>query len=367
MEKYVDPFPSSIDISIITNDRPLSLTRLLKSLSQSHFYGDTANLRINAEQSADDETLKIIQNIDWPHGAVFVHHRVVQGGLMPAVVESWYPPSNDTYGLLLEDDVELSPLFYAWAKMSLLRYRYLKPVQTVSFITFSLRYGDSANRSPLLFGISLYQQKIVELPLEGRRLFNARALFNKHGIPDRSTPYLSSIPCSWGAIYFPEHWREFHAYLPLRLSGVPTFNHTDLIVPNVRSNKWKRSWKKYFIELAYLRGYVMLYPNYPDFVSLSTNHLEVGSHVKIRTAEKQRQFQVPLMETTHRGTVGLLDLPARTLPPWDALPVLNLTGHMTTLASLAKVGHVRREELTGCTDHPALFDIRHLLCTTPKL
>lgn len=81
------------------------------------------NLRINIEQTADDDTLKIIQNVDWPYGTVFVHHRIVQGGLMPAVVESWYPRSDDTYGLLLEDDVELSPLFYAWAKMSLLRYR----------------------------------------------------------------------------------------------------------------------------------------------------------------------------------------------------------------------------------------------------
>jgi hypothetical protein len=38
-------------------------------------------------------------------------------------VESWYPRSNDSYGLLLEDDVEVSPLFYAWIKLALLRYR----------------------------------------------------------------------------------------------------------------------------------------------------------------------------------------------------------------------------------------------------
>ncbi|KAG6890311.1 hypothetical protein C0995_009517 [Termitomyces sp. Mi166 len=339
-----------VDISIITNNRPLSLSRLLKSLTKAHLYGDTVNLRMNVEQSADDETLQIVQNIDWPHGIVFVHHRIVQGGLMQAVVESWYPHSNDAYGLLLEDDVELSPLFYAWAKMSLLRYR-SSHLQTVRKI------------SPRLF-----QQKNVELPLEGRRSFNARALFSTHGIPDPTTPYLSPIPCSWGGIYFPEHWREFHAYLPLRLSGSPfKLKLDETIVPNVRSNKWTKSWKKYFIELVYLRGYIMLYPNYPDFISLSTNHLEVGSHVKVRTPEKQKQFLVPLMETTNCGTVGLLDLPARTLPRWDALPVLNLIGDMATLESLARVGHARREELTGCTDYPALFDIRQLVCTAPRL
>ena len=71
----------------------------------------------------DDETLRIVDGYEWLHGAKFIHRRVVQGGLLPAVVESWYPSSNDSYGLMLEDDVELSPLFYAWAKMSLLMYR----------------------------------------------------------------------------------------------------------------------------------------------------------------------------------------------------------------------------------------------------
>lgn len=113
-----------IDISIITNDRPHSLSRLLTSLSRARYFGDKLTLRVNAEQTADKGTLQLVQNIQWNHGAVFLHHRVVRGGLLPAVVESWYPLSNDTYGLLLEDDVEVSPLFYAWLKMSLLRYRF---------------------------------------------------------------------------------------------------------------------------------------------------------------------------------------------------------------------------------------------------
>lgn len=113
-----------VDISIITKDRPKSLSRLLHSLSNGRFFGDSANIRINLEQSADMETMKLAEGFSWPRGSVFTHHRVIHGGLLPAVVESWYPGSNDTYGLLLEDDVELSPLFYAWVKMSILRYRY---------------------------------------------------------------------------------------------------------------------------------------------------------------------------------------------------------------------------------------------------
>src|SRR5882672_1140995 len=80
------------------------------------------------------------------------------------------------------------------------------------------RYGDANNNSPQLFGISLYQQKNIELKLQGRRPFDARALFYDHRLPHPNTPYLSQIPCSWGAVYFPEHWREFHEYLAIRFS-----------------------------------------------------------------------------------------------------------------------------------------------------
>jgi hypothetical protein len=75
------------------------------------------------EQSSDMETMRIVEDLKWEQGSMFVHHRVIHGGLLPAIVESWYPQSNDTYGLLLEDDIEVSPLFYAWVKMSILRYR----------------------------------------------------------------------------------------------------------------------------------------------------------------------------------------------------------------------------------------------------
>ncbi|KAI0080944.1 hypothetical protein K474DRAFT_1704236 [Panus rudis PR-1116 ss-1] len=215
------------EMTVITNDRLESLTRLLKSSNDAIYFGDLVNMRINLEQASDLQTLRVVQSYQWKHGALSVHKRVLHGGLLPAVVESWYPHSDDSYAVILEDDVELSPMFYAWIKMGLLRYR-------------------------------------------------------------------------WGAIYFPEHWREFHDYLSIRLSGqLPDLPVDAVVAPGVRSSKWTRSWKKYLIEFAYLRGYVMLYPNYAGFVSLSTNHLEVGSHVKDMPLEaylqKRRLFLLPLM------------------------------------------------------------------------
>ncbi|KAH9967160.1 hypothetical protein BC827DRAFT_1171935 [Russula dissimulans] len=196
------------------------------------------------------------------YGATFVHHqRITHEGLLTAVVESWYPHSNDSHGVILEDDVEVSSLFYAWLKLALRH-----------------RYGDMRIKLPPLFDISLYQQKILELHIEGRKPFDARWLFNTTGIGPPNTQYLSQKPCGWGAVYFPEHWREFHTYVAYRLTD-PSLSLKEDIVPNVRSSRWQRSWKKYCIGMVFLR-YTMLYQNYASFSSLSTNHLEPSAQVK---------------------------------------------------------------------------------------
>lgn len=116
-----------ITFSIITHNRPQSLNRLLQSLSSSLYFGDDTdlNVAIHIDSSADPETKRLAQRFSWlPESHVKLNQRIVHGGLLPAIVESWYPHGNNSYGLLLEDDVELSPLFYAWIKMAILKYRY---------------------------------------------------------------------------------------------------------------------------------------------------------------------------------------------------------------------------------------------------
>ena len=359
-----------VELSVITNDRPSSLRRLLQSLSNSQYFGDELNIRISIEQGADYETLELVDGWNWEHGSIFVTRRVIHAGLLPAVVESWYPHSNDSYGLILEDDVEVSPLFYAWVKMSLLRYRYCIHCERFPHAPHPLdwnRYGENQNRSAQMFGISLYQPKVIETRPEGREFFNPRTVFAANDMIEYTTPYLSQIPCSWGAIYFPEHWREFHSYLNVRLSEA-LFGIDAVVVPDARSNRWSKSWKKYFIELAYLRGYVMVYPNYDNFVSLSTNHLEIGSHVKNSSREtyvqKREMFRVPLMGL--EGTTRPTDLPHGTLPMFRDLPVLDLFGRLTSLETLIRRGQARRSEIIPtCELSPRTHirpDFRDLLC-----
>ncbi|GAA5832065.1 hypothetical protein JCM11251_002805 [Rhodosporidiobolus azoricus] len=346
-----------IDLSVVSNDRPVSLHRLLSSLQSAYYFGDDVSLAINLEQTADRLTHRLVDDLRWPHGTVNLRHRILLGGLMPAIVESWYPTSNDSYGVLLEDDVEVSPLFYGWLKFTILQYRY----------TLAGRRASSR-----LFGVSLYQQKNIELRPEGRQPFDAHQLFADLSLHP-TTPYLSQIPCSWGAAYFPEVWREFHTYLSLRLSEL-ALPISEPIIPAIRSNRWPRSWKKYFNELVFLRGYSSLYPNFPEFESLSTNHLEKGAHVHTSQVEEKKKslFEVPLLDGDASLVESLPGGPGRErLPIYDALPVMDLWGSLASTDELLERGWQTTRMVGSCGDSfgslpdliaPPTFNARELLC-----
>ncbi|KAI8095325.1 hypothetical protein BDF21DRAFT_328496 [Thamnidium elegans] len=335
-----------LDLVVITDRRPESLSRLLTSLNQAYYLGDdTMELMIHMEQSADRVTQQVVESFDWKHGPKMIRHRIRKGGLMPAIIESWYPSDNNHYGVLLEDDIELSPLFYVWAKYNILKYRYS---------------SNESNAYQHVYGVSLYSPRNLELLPEGRRPFDPSPVLTASGY-DARAPYATQVPCSWGAVYFPEHWRMFHTYLTSRIEKEDTWKgYYNITVPGSRSSNWKKSWKKYFIELTYLRAYVMIYPNFKDFESFSTNHLEYGTHVKDngRTESKVSQFLVPLMQ---RDTI-LEQLPEHGLPTFDQMPVMDLWGRIKTVNELDEVAANWHKKVSICRRKPDSFDPSDLLC-----
>jgi hypothetical protein len=91
----------------------------------------------------------------------------------------------------------------------------------------------------------------------------------------------------------------------------------------------------------------MLYPNYEDFRSLSTNHLELGTHVKDLLAAQKRKasFEVPLLQLEDTVLEGLLD---DRLPSWDGLPLLDFWGGLVTHGEVLQRARITLEELALC-------------------
>ena len=177
-----------------------------------------------------------------------IRHRVVKGGLITAVTESWFPSSDDEWNFFLEDDISVSPLFYIWAKYALLTYQ----------------YGAPEDRMPDFMGVSLYTPRMIETAKERFKVDLPTDMKRVTG--HRYTPFLDQVPCSWGALYSPTVWKEFRNYLRMRLEQGESVK---MNIPGSRINGWKGSWKKYLMEMSYSRGLYMLYPNFKDQVLLT--------------------------------------------------------------------------------------------------
>ncbi|XP_077227844.1 uncharacterized protein LOC143860884 [Tasmannia lanceolata] len=312
-----------ISVNIITQNRVSSLQRLLNSLSEAYYLGDEIPISFNMDSKVDEETLKLVGSFKWPHGPKSLRRRIIQGGLIRAVSESWYPSSDDDFGLLLEDDIEVSPYYYLWIKYALLAYHY-----------------DPQISFPELSSISLYTPRLVEVVKE-RPKWNATEFFKQI---HPNTPYLHQLPCSWGAVFFPKQWREFYVYMNMRFTEDAKQNPVQ--IPKSRTNGWQASWKKFLIDMMYLRGYVSLYPNFPGQQSFSTNHMEPGAHISAKDnvlKHDKSDFEVPLLKEDFRQF-----LPAGKLPSASKLPVLNLFNQAVSLRGLKGAGAKLGQDVIGC-------------------
>lgn len=106
----------------------------------------------------------------------------------------------------------------------------------------------------------------------------------------------------------------------------------------------------------------MLYPNFADRLSLSTNHVEVGEHVGAELSSEalrgmRAAMAVPLMQD------GQSPMAAGALPDWYALPVMDLRGYLSTHGEIVGRGDLRRKEISKCPSAALVpFEAYELLC-----
>lgn len=184
-----------IEIIVITHRRPQSLLRLLSSLKNktsiildlspnSKLFTPVA-ISFQIDAKPDIETRNIVSSFKWPFGPKRIRIRIKQSGILPAIVESYYPTSSHHYAVIFEDDISVSDSYFLWIKLTLLQYRYSAP-------SFNKTTLDRNNR---LFGISLYTPRIQEMTFPRIKIRLDRLM-----LPDLYSPLLWQLPCSWGAI-----------------------------------------------------------------------------------------------------------------------------------------------------------------------
>lgn len=338
--------------------------RLLESLKHADFSSSPPpRLTIELPQKVDADTKRYLERFTWPpnHGhneasLLSLHHRIPQSGLTAQensirFLEAFWPANPATSHLLvLSPQAELSPLFFHYLKYSMLGYKYSK---------------NPSNIRDKVLGISLESPSSY---LNGSGGFVAPLMQTSSG--DKSpimSPFLWQAPNSQATLYFGDKWVELHDFVTQLLSK------TQLSTPADKEklvSKTYPSWLEHILELARIRGYAILYPNFEGPDSLVTLHTDLyhppeeyaedpevqSEHIK----EGTKLTADPAQHMTHKHTeTPLASRSLLSMLPFDGVlpklaevPLVSWDGVQTTYIDLWQGASYYREtfrrDFGGC-------------------
>ena len=226
----------NIAIIAVAYNRVNSLQRLLFSLEKTRYDTNDVSLIISVDKSDTDVVECFADGYKWPHGRKIVDKHETNLGLRPHMLSlgKWFD-SFDAI-VVLEDDIVVSPNFYAYTKQTVEKYA----------------------SCPDIAGISLYGFRV-----------NYQTGFPFEPIKDEHDVYFMNCAMSWGEVWMRDSWNRFHEWY---------LQHQEFsIEPHLprRICRWnKKSWLKYHTRYCIEQDKFFVHP----YISLSSNFGDAGVH-----------------------------------------------------------------------------------------
>lgn len=246
---------TSTPIVVVAYNRPRSLTRLLKSLSNAKYPNKEIDLIISIDRAENNQNVLAVANaFEWNQGAKTVIYQEENLGLRKHILKCGNLSLEYGSVIVLEDDLFVSPNFYF-------------------FVDQALRFSKNESK---IAGISLYNHQL-----------NVHTRDNFSPIQDGYDNWYFQFASSWGQAWSREQWSGFMKWY----ENDPDIDHNNNVPAYVRS--WSaKSWLKYNIAYLVEKDFYFLYPK----ISLSTNFSDAGTHV----GNDSTIYQVPLDEGFQR-------------------------------------------------------------------
>ncbi|XP_021801937.1 uncharacterized protein LOC110746048, partial [Prunus avium] len=145
-------------VKVLTFNRLESVTRCLRSLAaadyltdkvQLHGYIDHFALRdassnVGQKLKESHRILEFLDGFEWKYGDKLIHYRTANAGLRAQWLEAWWPSSDNEFAFVVEDDLEVSPLYYKFLRSLIVNY-----------------YYNASNYRPYIYGASLQRPRFV--------------------------------------------------------------------------------------------------------------------------------------------------------------------------------------------------------------
>jgi hypothetical protein len=291
----------------------------LRSLEDANYEHDNVTLEVSVDLPRAEKTpekkgkyekdtkarlqvLEKARSFRWTHGKYEIIEQTQHQGLTGQWLNGWNPREDDGELLLvLEDDLEVSSIYYLWLKRAICKY-YVDSNYT-NFDPFS--YGISLQSQDYVVGQSTkvaHKMKVAyaeaEKQFELEKAKDPKKFSGIHFRPtkesllrirsDITSPlFRYQLVGTWGLLLFPTHWRAFKSWY-INHSQKPD---TNPCVPFLESSSWWAArphsvWSQWIIRWSFERGYTCIYPNvrtaeHQEYVGLVANHREIGENYRV--------------------------------------------------------------------------------------
>ncbi len=241
-------------ITVLTMNRATSLRRLLVSLENTDYLGDAVRLVVKVDHSKDNaRAIDVAKSTPFTHGPKTIEVSDVNLGLRRAWFQAWSPETPDSYGIILEDDVEVSPLWYKWA--------------TLAWAAYGTR--------PDIGGLSL-QRQTYKMLRPSSPSWNA--------FPE-DRPFLYKLLGTIGFLPNPKVWPAFIQWT--KSIDLDRFDPTTYgQLPLLETSKWFHSleprswWSVWYIYYCEKNNLYTLYSHPPGKRALASHWRERGEHFR---------------------------------------------------------------------------------------
>ena len=242
-----------IILIILAYNRPDELSKCLTSLGRLLFLPELRpDLRIHIDGVVSPEDLRSVndcrqqaEQFVWPHGGKSVLVREGNVGIRGQWIGAWDPLNDKEFALIIEDDVEISPLS----------------------LVYLAKIIQAQKDDPELFGVAL-QQAQWQLGICERGRWRRLDL-----VQPGSHPPLFKYPAvgTWGQLLFPQPWKSF---IRQHLA------YQDAAVEGLVTEEWERRRRRLFSPIftrwSLANGMYNLYANFGNNTALACSRQPSG-------------------------------------------------------------------------------------------
>ncbi|CAL5428235.1 unnamed protein product [Camellia sinensis] len=234
---------------------------------------DNGSVKLDAKLNESCRILDFVDGFSWKFGEKIMHYWTGNVGLQEQWLEVWWPSSDDEFAFVVEDDLEISLLYYKFLRDLIVNY-----------------YYNSSNFNPSIYGASLQRRRFVPATTEERSAFLealATADFNISVSGQYRCKRGNKLQLDSGTSLF-LYWLvaigASFCFQDLGKSSVCGMTHTR---PRASSHSFRvttgwykkmgeKIWTPWFIKFIHSRGYSNLYTNFSQERAFSISHRDAG-------------------------------------------------------------------------------------------